>query len=199
MRRIGALFAEFVLPTAVQQRLQCGSSPTCCGRHHSCFASCVIQARMYGGQLRSSTPSASYVLRNWITPRLTRTTSFRSNTTGRTADSARINAESSLTLSTSRRPCTVSTTSPFLRRWILNMNPHVDAMGNRHTIAKSLASNNLCKLSTDASSSVTKYWTTKRRLRLSRSRSKAILVDFQCTDLRVERRAWNPEPCRSPR
>src|SRR5262245_16187774 len=59
--------------------------------------------------------------------------------------------------------------------------------------------NGLSGLSIGEISPVVKCWTTKRRLALRWSQSKAALVDLQRTDLRFECRARNAEPCGSPR
>src|SRR4030095_1754133 len=79
--------------------------------HGASSSSRSIQARIYGGQLRSVTPSPSHARRKLTVSRSTRTRSLRSSTRGRPAGSAASSADSSLALPTTSRPLKVRTTS----------------------------------------------------------------------------------------
>src|SRR5258708_32019666 len=92
-------------------------------RDHDRSPSRAIQARMYGGQFRSTMLSLSHAHRKRTTSPSTRTTSLRSSTRVRPPCSAASSADNSLMLWASSRPLTVNTTSPFAVRWILSIDP----------------------------------------------------------------------------
>jgi hypothetical protein len=103
--------------------------------------SLVIHSRMYAGQSLSLILSASQLLRNLTASRSTRVRSFKSKTMRRPSASLRTCASNSAMFSTSIRPLSFMTISPFTSLVIFSTHPLLRILPSVRFVAHSYNGN----------------------------------------------------------